>query len=150
VCALGLRRDRRKKITQRTQRRGGGTQEHRQECLCHKSKQGPRAQPGMAVPQERPASEGGPYKKNKRGRRKAAPTRLNGLGAQAEACATWIRGICRGWRRRVRRVCGRRGRRRRGSGSRCRVRRRLCRGRRRGRRFRIWFRGSRRDSGSRS
>jgi hypothetical protein len=27
----------------------------------------------MAAPQERPASEGGPYKKNKRGRRKAAP-----------------------------------------------------------------------------
>ena len=60
-----------------------------------------------------------------------------------------IRGICRGGRRRVRREGDRRGRRRRGSGSQCRVHRRLCHERRRGRRFRIWFRESRRDSGDR-
>ena len=61
-----------------------------------------------------------------------------------------IRGICPGGWRRVRRVCGLRGRRRLGSGSRCQVRLRLFCERRWGLRFRILFRGSRQGSGNRN
>ena len=79
----------------------------------------------------------------------AASRRSPKENASSRGLRSGNRGICRGGRRRVRREGDRRDQRRRGSGSQCRVHRRLCHERKWGRRFRIWFRESTRDSGDR-
>ena len=69
VCSFDLRGGEESLAQRRKVRRGSAekrTQEHSQEWLWHREK------------------------RNLRGRFKAAPMRLNSLGAQAEACATGV------------------------------------------------------------